>query len=147
MPTSPMISIDTLLSPGLSPNGPLHCQAASAAARVVASPTAASSAGAWRIVERVMSAPPRRIVRLRVSSRLSFLVSPRPATSSGVDQAVFADWCRRNRQRSRALFDLLDDEAYYSQPIALRPPSVFYEGHLPALSFHTLIERELGRSG
>ena len=72
-------------------------------------------------------------------------MAPRAATSSGVDQAVFADWYRRNRQRSRALFDLLADEAYYSQPISLRHPIVFYEGHLPAFSFNTLIKRALGR--
>src|SRR5262245_60098742 len=34
----------------------------------------------------------------------------------------------RNRAHTRALFDLLDDEAYYSRPIALRHPFVFYEG-------------------
>ena len=74
-------------------------------------------------------------------------MASRAATSSGVDQAVFADWYRRNRQRSRALFDLLADEAYYSQPITLRHPIVFYEGHLPAFSFNTLIKRALGRPG
>ena len=42
------------------------------------------------------------------------------------------------------LFDLLADEAYYSQPIALRHPIVFYEGHLPAFSFNTLVKRALG---
>ena len=31
-------------------------------------------------------------------------------------------WYRSNRARSRALFDLLADDAYYSQPIALRHP-------------------------
>ena len=74
-------------------------------------------------------------------------MASRAATSSGVDQAVFADWYRRNRQRSRALFDLLTEETYYSQPIALRHPIVFYEGHLPAFSFNTLIKRALGRPG
>jgi gamma-glutamyl hercynylcysteine S-oxide synthase len=69
----------------------------------------------------------------------------RAVTSSGADQAVFADWYRRNRQRSHALFDLLVEDAYYSQPIALRHPIVFYEGHLPAFSFNTLIKRALGR--
>ena len=72
-------------------------------------------------------------------------MASRAATSSGVDQAVFADWYRRNRQRSRALFDLLTEETYYSQPIALRHPIVFYEGHLPAFSFNTLVKRALGR--
>jgi ergothioneine biosynthesis protein EgtB len=50
-----------------------------------------------------------------------------------------------NRRRSRALFELLADEAYYAQPIALRHPIVFYEGHLPAFSFNTLVKRGLGR--
>jgi formylglycine-generating enzyme required for sulfatase activity len=53
---------------------------------------------------------------------------------------------RRNRARSRVLFDLLaGDEAYYSRPIALRHPIVFYEGHLPAFSFNTLIKAALGQ--
>jgi gamma-glutamyl hercynylcysteine S-oxide synthase len=52
---------------------------------------------------------------------------------------------RRNRERSRALFDLLTDDAYYSRPINLRQPIVFYEGHLPAFSFNTLVKRALGR--
>lgn len=51
----------------------------------------------------------------------------------------------RGRARSKAIFDLLDDEAYYSRPISLRHPIVFYEGHLPAFSFNTLIKRGLGR--
>src|SRR5215216_3855699 len=58
-----------------------------------------------------------------------------------------ADWYRRNRRRSSALFDLLSEDAYYSQPIALRHPIVFYEGHLPAFSFNTLIKKALGRPG
>ena len=37
------------------------------------------------------------------------------------------------------------DEAYYSQPIALRHPIVFYEGHIPAFSFNTLVKRALGK--
>src|SRR5436190_19739351 len=54
---------------------------------------------------------------------------------------------QRNRERSRALFDLLSDDAYYSRPIALRHPIVFYEGHLPAFSFNTLVKKALGRPG
>jgi ergothioneine biosynthesis protein EgtB len=57
----------------------------------------------------------------------------------------FVDWYRRNRQRSRAIFDLISDEAYYSQPIALRHPIVFYEGHIPAFSFNTLVRKALGK--
>src|SRR3954463_3794607 len=48
------------------------------------------------------------------------------------------------RARARQLFGLLDDEAYYSQPIDLRHPIVFYDGHLPAFSFNTLVKRALG---
>ena len=55
------------------------------------------------------------------------------------------DWYVRNRTQSKALFDLVSEEAYYSRPIALRHPIVFYEGHLPAFSFNTLVKRGLGR--
>ena len=57
------------------------------------------------------------------------------------------DWYSRNRRRSRALFDLVMDEAYYTRPIALRHPLVFYEGHLPGFSFNTLVKRGLGQPG
>jgi gamma-glutamyl hercynylcysteine S-oxide synthase len=53
----------------------------------------------------------------------------------------------RNRQRSALLFDVLDPAVYYTRPIALRHPIVFYEGHLPAFSVITLIRRGLGRPG
>jgi len=56
------------------------------------------------------------------------------------------DRYRRNRARSRQLFALLSDDAYYSQPIALRHPIVFYEGHLPGFSFNTLVKKALGGS-
>src|SRR5258708_4750188 len=59
------------------------------------------------------------------------------------DQATA--WYRRNRERSRALFDLLSENAYYERPIALRHPIVFYEGHLPAFSFNTLVKKALGQ--
>src|SRR5260370_5780568 len=61
------------------------------------------------------------------------------------DRLAAAAWYRRNRARSRALFDLLSEDAYYSQPISLRHPLVFYEGHLPGFSFNTLLKRGLGR--
>ncbi|HXI28098.1 MAG TPA: SUMF1/EgtB/PvdO family nonheme iron enzyme [Vicinamibacterales bacterium] len=63
------------------------------------------------------------------------------------DRAAALQWYRTNRDRSRAIFDLIADEAYYSQPIALRHPIVFYEGHLPAFSFNTLVKKALGRPG
>lgn len=60
--------------------------------------------------------------------------------------SLFLDWYSRNRARSKALFDLIDDEAYYSAPIDLRHPIVFYEGHLSAFAFNTLVKRALGGS-
>ena len=57
---------------------------------------------------------------------------------------AFGDWYRQTRRRSHGLFDLLIDDAYYSRPIELRHPIVFYEGHLPAFSFNTLVKKALG---
>src|SRR5512132_1028707 len=65
-------------------------------------------------------------------------------TTAAISPAALADWYRRNRERSRQIFDLLNDDAYYSQPIALRHPIVFYEGHIPAFSFNTLVKKALG---
>src|SRR6266571_2517526 len=71
----------------------------------------------------------------------------RPEVSSPIDREALIAWYRRNRERSRALFDLLIDEnAYYSQPIPLRHPAVFYEGHVPAFSFNTLVKTALGEA-
>lgn len=66
------------------------------------------------------------------------------AAVPSLHQSAFAPWYLRNRVRSRSLFDLLTDEAYYAQPISLRHPIVFYEGHLPAFSFNTLVKKALG---
>jgi ergothioneine biosynthesis protein EgtB len=73
-----------------------------------------------------------------------------PVATSGsietgkLNRDTLLSWYRHNRERSRQIFDLLVDEAYYAQPIALRHPIVFYEGHLPAFSFNTLVKRALG---
>lgn len=56
----------------------------------------------------------------------------------------FAEWYRRNRERSAQLFALIDPQAYYDRPISLRHPFAFYEGHLPVFSFLVLNERALG---
>ena len=61
-----------------------------------------------------------------------------------VDRPSVTEWYLRNRARSRAIFDLIEPAAYYSRPIALRNPIVFYEGHLPAFSVIALIQRGLG---
>jgi ergothioneine biosynthesis protein EgtB len=64
-----------------------------------------------------------------------------------LDRQSLVDWYTANRARSQALFDLLTEDAYYSRPIALRHPIVFYEGHLPAFSFNTLVKKGLGLPG
>src|SRR6186713_1828989 len=62
-----------------------------------------------------------------------------------IDTRAAVEWYRRNRARSEAIFDLIDPSAYYSRPIALRNPIVFYEGHLPAFSVLAFLRRGLGR--
>jgi ergothioneine biosynthesis protein EgtB len=74
-------------------------------------------------------------------------VSPAGLAPSGLDRSVLVDWYLRNRNRSRQLFDLIDPASYYSRPISLRNPIVFYEGHLPAFSLIALVRRGLGRPG
>ena len=54
---------------------------------------------------------------------------------------------RRNRAKTDQLFALLSDEAYYAQPITLRHPIVFYEGHLPGFSLNTFVKKALGKPG
>ena len=65
----------------------------------------------------------------------------------GVGREKLADRFVAMRARSRALFDLLAPDAYYERPIALRHPIVFYEGHLAAFNFNTLVKRALGQRG
>jgi ergothioneine biosynthesis protein EgtB len=64
-----------------------------------------------------------------------------------VDRTSLVEWYLRNRERSRRLFDLIDPDVYYTRPIALRNPIVFYEGHLPAFSVIAFLERGLGHPG
>src|SRR5262245_4112972 len=66
-------------------------------------------------------------------------------TTSDTLRAELLQRYRRNRARTRAIFSLLSDAAYYQQPIAQRHPIVFYEGHLPGFSFNTLVKKALGR--
>jgi gamma-glutamyl hercynylcysteine S-oxide synthase len=66
-------------------------------------------------------------------------------SSLAVDRSSVVDWYQRNRARTRAIFDLIDPSAYYSRPIALRNPIVFYEGHLPAFSVISFLRRGLGK--
>ena len=55
------------------------------------------------------------------------------AVPSGIDRDEAIARYRQNRARTAQLFDLLTDDAYYAQPISLRHPIVFYEGHLPGV--------------
>lgn len=68
-------------------------------------------------------------------------------TPTRINRDAALAWYRKNRERTARLFDLLTDDAYYAQPISLRHPIVFYEGHIPAFSLNTLIKTALGRSG
>ena len=65
--------------------------------------------------------------------------------STAIDTLGAVEQYRRNRARTERLFDLIAPEAYYSRPIALRNPIVFYEGHLPAFSVIAFLRRGLGR--
>jgi ergothioneine biosynthesis protein EgtB len=76
-----------------------------------------------------------------LDTRASTAATARPR----LDRDRLRSWYLKNRQRSKALFDIVAPEAYYDRPIVLRHPIVFYEGHLPAFSFNTLVKRGLGR--
>lgn len=56
-------------------------------------------------------------------------------------------WYRRARARTRQLFELIREDAYYDRPIPLRNPIVFYEGHLPAFGVNTLLKLTLKKPG
>jgi iron(II)-dependent oxidoreductase len=68
-----------------------------------------------------------------------------PLRAASYTRQTLIDRYVSTRARSKALFELVSEEAYWSRPIALRHPIVFYEGHLPAFSFNTLVKRGLGR--
>ncbi|HVT45084.1 MAG TPA: SUMF1/EgtB/PvdO family nonheme iron enzyme [Thermoanaerobaculia bacterium] len=61
-----------------------------------------------------------------------------------IDRERFIRLYRANRERSRAMFDCVTDDAWYDRPIPLRNPIIFYEGHFPAFSFNTLVRQALG---
>jgi ergothioneine biosynthesis protein EgtB len=64
-----------------------------------------------------------------------------------LDRVAVLERFRRIRARTRAMFDLLDESLYYTRPIPVRNPVVFYEGHLPAFAVNTLLKRALGLAG
>jgi gamma-glutamyl hercynylcysteine S-oxide synthase len=72
---------------------------------------------------------------------------PTAANGSKLDSAALVERFARARRRSAELFALVSDEAYYSRPITLRHPIVFYEGHLAAFAVNTLLKKALGEPG
>jgi iron(II)-dependent oxidoreductase len=69
------------------------------------------------------------------------------AVVSVTERKVFVERYLAQRRRTRNFFDALDESVYFTRPIALRNPFVFYEGHLPAFVVNTLIKRALGGDG
>jgi hypothetical protein len=69
------------------------------------------------------------------------------APSLELDRAAILARFERVRRRSRELFGIVSDEAYYTRPIALRNPIVFYEGHLVGFAVNTLLKKALGQPG
>ncbi len=57
----------------------------------------------------------------------------------------FTSLFKTTQARTRALFDLVKPEAYWAQPIALRHPIVFYDGHIHGFLWNTLFRKVLGR--
>jgi iron(II)-dependent oxidoreductase len=68
------------------------------------------------------------------------------ATTPSLNREALVDWYRRNRVRSAHIFGLVSAEAFYSRPIPLRHPFIFYEGHVPDFSFLTINRRALGEA-
>ena len=49
-----------------------------------------------------------------------------------------------NRNRTADLLAIPEPSAYYTRPILLRHPIVFYEGHIPAFTYNKLLREALG---
>lgn len=73
--------------------------------------------------------------------------SPSAALGRALDRDSLIAWFEKNRARSAQLFAMLFTDTYYTRPISLRNPIVFYEGHLPAFNVIVLIKRGLGQPG
>ena len=71
----------------------------------------------------------------------------RKIQDNGFDRSAAVRAYDANRARTAALFDLVEPAAYYEQPIALRHPLVFYDGHIPAFAVNCLLRKGLGTSG
>src|SRR5262245_43431766 len=73
--------------------------------------------------------------------------SPSSAVAHALDRDSLIAWFAKNRARSAQLFAMLDEDTYYSRPISLRNPIVFYEGRLPAFNRLVLIKRGFEKAG
>ena len=70
------------------------------------------------------------------------------ASDPPVDRTDMLQRWRDGRAFTRVLFHrLLPEDAWYFNPIPVRHPFVFYEGHLAAFSVNTLVKGALGRPG
>ena len=69
------------------------------------------------------------------------------AFPGGLTRRNLVEWFRHGRARSREVFAIPKEEAYYDRPIKLRNPIVFYEGHLPAFAVNTLLKLALKEPG
>lgn len=49
-----------------------------------------------------------------------------------------------NRNRTAEILAIPEPAAYYTRPIALRHPIVFYEGHIPAFTYNKMMREALG---
>jgi len=70
-----------------------------------------------------------------------------PSFPQAITRRNLIDWFREGRARTREIFAIPTDEAYYDRPIKLRNPIVFYEGHLPAFAVNTLLKFALKQPG
>jgi formylglycine-generating enzyme required for sulfatase activity len=70
-----------------------------------------------------------------------------PAFRSPITREELIRWFRAGRERTRRVFGIPTDGAYFDRPIALRNPIVFYEGHLPAFNVNTLLKLALHAEG
>ena len=67
-------------------------------------------------------------------------------TRAGLDRAALTQQYRENRARSTQIFrSFIAPDAYEKQPIVLRHPFVFYDGHIPAFTYNKLIKEALGK--
>lgn len=65
------------------------------------------------------------------------------AAAPPLDREALASRYRANRRRTADIFATIAPEGYEDAPIALRHPFVFYDGHIPAFSYITLVRDAL----